>query len=251
MNKKRIVISVIAVCACVIAAVEGFLTVKGGKAAEMKKNGRAKEDRCITSAVQFFADPETVIEEKNITDKSRLKDGDVGQIDGIDYYFGSLPNIIPTGRFAMRKLNKNESHAILTAPDLTELSSFQAECLSCMLTWDSEQRSVIDVSPHTEMVQRYKAIYYYMEDRTVILVVDFALRSQKINPLDKSWILVIPEGEEDAYPFDIPPAGTYVNPYDEDVGSYEHYYKELKDWLSDRFLKELEEAGIDIYETGE
>lgn len=130
----------------------------------------------------------------------------------------------------MKKLSEQESAEILTARDITEITAFQAECLVRMLTVDKEKKSAIDLTwTNTGTVSLRTAYYYYLEDATVIVVNDFR---KMIKETDKAWILVIPNGEEAGYPFEIPAPGVNaMYPEDDPDGVYAACQKDLLNYL--------------------
>ena len=230
MKRKTIITILLVAAAVLVTGVATFLTVQGVRASGHRANSHNKERTPVTSAVEFFAGSKTVISEDDIEEKAGFSTGGTVKIDGEDYYFGYTPNMFFGKRFAMKKLSEQESVEILTARDITEITAFQAECLTRMLTVDKENKSAIDLTwTNTGIVSLRTAYYYYLEDATVIVVNDFR---KMIKETDKAWILVIPNGEEAGYPFEIPAPGVNaMYPEDDPDGVYAACQKDLLNYL--------------------
>lgn len=183
-----------------------------------------KPTPAIDSAVEFLNKTYVISRASGVVSNPKTGLPEPGQ-----YYVGGTPNY-PRDRYDMLILDKEQTGRILAAPDLTEITYKQSECLPIMLRWDDV--SVIDVYSYlVDDVSAYKAFYYYLDDSTVIIVNDAAGKSSAYKGHDKAWITVVPKGKESSYHFEIPPKGTVVSPDSDNKKTFEHYYDDLRAYL--------------------
>lgn len=147
-------------------------------------------------------------------------------------------------------LDKEQSQRLLTAKDLTEITYEQSGRLPSVLTWDDV--SVIDMYRYTAEYERsvWRAYYYYLEDRAVVIVND-AIRTLKDNKdYDRAWILVVPKDGGEKLENRIPPKGTVVGRADEEASLYEPYYNWVRNYfMSDPELPARAERIEPVYES--
>ena len=187
----------------------------------------------IDSAVEFLGLPD-VIEKVTAVYDTKF-DNYQEKIEPGQYYYGKLKaNYSTDWPYRLLKLDREQSRRLLSTSDIAGITYVQSECLPLMLSWD--RISVIDDFSHSATLSAYMAYYYYLDDSTVIIVNDGAKAYDKAYKNDDSaWILVIPKGEEDSYPFSIPPEGTFVSYDDHDPETYDFYcsfyYESLRNYL--------------------
>ena len=245
-DMKRKILSIIFIFAGVLLLVTAIFMVKGLLAKDNKTNVLSldpddpeeaiinleanKVEPEIRSAVDFLRAPDMIIDAAQIPEGERPKVNSVFDYRGNSYYYGYTPNAFNGKRYAMRILSKEQSEALLSAPDITKIGYFQSECLINMLSLDSMSVDVLPIESNAVTIRG--AYYYYLEDSIVIVAVDTLLMTSPLNEgeKDSSRIIVIPKGEESVYPFKIPPED-YSFEESEEPGTY---YRELFDYFVEK-----------------
>ncbi|MBO4260998.1 MAG: hypothetical protein J5921_00095 [Clostridia bacterium] len=193
-----------------------------------------------TPAIESAAD---YLSKKYVIERSKgaVTNPKTGMPEPGEYYSGYTPNY-RSEKYDMLMLDREQSRRILEADDIGDITYLQSECLPIMLLWDDV--SVIDVYSYLLYKGRYayKAFYYYLDDRTVIILNDAAKTSSEYVKDEKAWIAVVPKGEEDSFPFEIPPMGTHVSPDSENKGEYEQYYNDLRAY----FMKDSKFVAVNL-----
>ncbi|MBO4327528.1 MAG: hypothetical protein J5950_09685 [Clostridia bacterium] len=189
-----------------------------------------EDDLTVISAVDFLSAPDMIIEGSEIPEEQRPGVNSVFEYNRKSYYYGYTPNAVNGKRYAMRILSKEQSEALLSAPDITKISYLQSECLIKMLGLDRVSVDMLPIESNIAAVRG--AYYYYLNNSVVIVAVDTLLLTLPLNEWDKdsSRILVIPEDEASAYPFTIPAEG-YSFEESEERGTY---YSRLFEYFAEK-----------------
>ncbi|MCR5055581.1 MAG: hypothetical protein K6B54_01570 [Clostridia bacterium] len=181
MKKQAIIVLAIFVAAVLIGTA-AFFTVKNAAAknAYQKAEKTVKQEEHITSAVDFLNKTDVIIPASELPES--LQKGGIDRIieyKGKKYYYGFTANPIAE-RAAMLILTEEQSREILTAPDIAEISYYQSECLTLMVRWSRKYTDYYQTDVNKNMVDVRKTVYYYFDDRTVVVANDFC----GIGPVD-------------------------------------------------------------------
>ena len=122
-------------------------------------------------------------------------------------------------------LTEEQSREILTAPDIAEISYYQSECLTLMVRWSRKYTDYYQTDVNKNMVDVRKTVYYYFDDRTVVVANDFCgigpadgtgARIEVIANDSNPGFLIPEEGAEKAE------QGTYYDSYFEYIVNLEN-----------------------------
>ncbi len=242
MKKRAIIVLAVFVAAALIGTAV-FFTVKNAAAqnasnkTEKKESQQVREEEHITSAVEFLSRDDVIIPLSELPESIGKAGSDrIINYMGHDYYFGYTANMVG-GLNAMLILTEEQSRELLTAPDISEISYFQSECLVHMLRW---RRVYADYFPGNMAQNRLdvrRIAYYYFDDRIVIVVCGCELCPVNMT---RARITVITDAEKESCPFLIPaengekePEGTYYQSYRDYVISF---YDDFNDFYAQNVL---------------
>ena len=184
--KKRVIIALAVFAAAALIGTAVFFTVKNAAAQnasnkkEKNESQQVREEEHITSAVEFLNRADVIIPLSELPESIGKAGSDrIINYKGHDYYFGCTANAVG-GLNAMLILTEEQSREILTAPDIAEISYYQSECLTLMVRWSRKYTDYYQTDVNKNMVDVRKTVYYYFDDRTVVVANDLC----GIGPVD-------------------------------------------------------------------
>ena len=241
--KKRIIITLAIFVAAALIGTAVFFTVKNAAAqnasnkTEKKESQQVREEEHITSAVEFLNRDDVIIPLSKLPDSiGKAGEDRIVKYMGHDYYFGYTANMVG-GLNAMLILTEEQSRELLTAPDISEISYFQSECLPYMLRWRRVYTNYYPGNMAKNMLDVRKTIYYYFDDRIVIVV----NAEWDIGPVNVTGarITVIPKTEDESYPFLIPEEGAEKDPLGIYYQAYRDYVISFYDDFNDFYAQNV------------